>query len=45
MPAPAFDDDVGFLQAVEDLAVEQFVPQAGVEAFRCSRFQGLPGAM
>ena len=28
---PAFDDDLGFAQRVEDLAVEQFVAQAGVE--------------
>jgi hypothetical protein len=26
--APAFDDDLGFTQRVEDLAVEQFVTQA-----------------
>jgi hypothetical protein len=24
--APAFDDDLGFAQALEDLTVEQFVP-------------------
>ena len=28
MTAPAFDDDLGFPQRVEDLAVEQFVSQA-----------------
>ena len=38
MPAPAFDDDLGFPQAVADLAVEQFVPQAGVEAFDVAVF-------
>jgi hypothetical protein len=26
--APALDDDLGFVQGVEDLAVEQFVAQA-----------------
>src|ERR1043166_1037250 len=31
--APAFDDDLGFAQRVEDLAVEQLVAQARVEAF------------
>ena len=30
--APAFDDDLGFAQRVEDLAVEQLVPQACIEA-------------
>jgi len=30
--APGLDDDLGFAQAVEDFAVEQFVAQAGVEA-------------
>ena len=29
---PAFDDDLGFLERVEDLAVEQLVAQLGVEA-------------
>ena len=32
MPPPALDDDLGLPQRVEDLAVEQFVPQSGVEA-------------
>ena len=32
MAPPALDDDLRLLQRVEDLAVEQFVPQAGVEA-------------
>jgi len=32
VPPPAFDDDLGFAQRVEDLAVEQLVAQAGVEA-------------
>ncbi len=31
--APAFDDDLGFAQGVEDLAVEQLVAQTRVEAF------------
>lgn len=30
--APLFDDDLGLLQCVEDFAVEQLVPEAGVEA-------------
>ena len=31
--APAFDDDLGFTQRVEDLAVEQFVTQARIKTF------------
>jgi hypothetical protein len=31
MDAPLFDDHLGFLEAVEDLAVEQFVPKLPVE--------------
>ncbi len=27
MPSPALDDDPGFLERVEDLPVEQFVPE------------------
>src|SRR5918994_4974333 len=32
MPSPALDDDLGFLERVEDLAVEQLVPELRVEA-------------
>src|SRR4051812_1319485 len=32
MPAPALDDDLRLAKSVEDLAVEQFVPQPGIEA-------------
>ena len=32
MASPAFDDDLGFAQCVEDLAVEQFISQARIEA-------------
>jgi len=31
--APALDDDLGFAQRVEELAVEQLVAQAGIETF------------
>jgi len=31
VPPPAFDDDLGLAQSVEDLAVEQFVTQPRVE--------------
>ena len=29
---PLVDDDLGLLEAVEDLAVEQLVPEPGIEA-------------
>ena len=32
VPAPLLDDDGGFFKSVEDLAIEQFVPEAGIEA-------------
>jgi hypothetical protein len=32
VPLPASEDDLGLAQAVEDLAVEQFIPSLGVEA-------------
>ena len=32
VPAPLLDDDAGFFKSVEDLAIEQFVPEAGIEA-------------
>ncbi len=41
VPSPAFDDDFGFPKRVEDLAVEQFVSQARVEALDIAV---LPGA-
>ena len=42
---PALDDDLGFTQRVEDLAVEQFVTKTSVEALDEPFSQGLPGAM
>src|SRR4029077_18287879 len=39
--SPALDDDLGLAQTVEDLAVEQLVAKAGVEAFNVAV---LPGA-
>ena len=32
MDAPFLDDDLSFLEGVEDLAIEQFVSEASVEA-------------
>jgi hypothetical protein len=31
--APLADDDLSFLEAVEDLAIEQFVAKLAIEAF------------
>ena len=33
---PLFDDDLCLLQGVEDFAIKQFVPEAGIEAFTVS---------
>ncbi len=32
VPPPSFDQHLGFLQRVEDLAIEQLVPQLSIEA-------------
>ena len=34
--SPLFDDDFGLLECVEDFAVKQLVPDAGVEALAVS---------
>ena len=39
--SPALDDDLGLAQSVEDLAVEQLIAKAGVEALDVAV---LPGA-
>ena len=36
MTAPVFDEYLSLEQRVEDLAVEEFIPEAGVEAFAVS---------
>src|ERR1700722_2553413 len=41
--APLLDQNFGFLQAVEDFAVEQFVPQLAVEAFAIAVLPGTAG--
>ncbi len=41
--APALDDDFGFSQRVEDLAIGQLVPQARIEAFDIAVFPGAAG--
>ena len=33
MPSPAFNDDLCFLERIEDFSVEQFITEFGVEAF------------
>jgi hypothetical protein len=37
---PSFDDGLGFLQRVEDLAIEQFVTKLRVEALNEARRRG-----
>ena len=37
---PTFDDDLGLLESVEDLAVEKFVPELRVEALAISVLPG-----
>ena len=39
VPSPAFDQNLSLVQGREDLAVEQFVPEPGVEALAVT---GLP---
>jgi len=38
--SPFFDDDLRLFQVVEDLAIKQFVPEAGIEAFAVSILPG-----
>ncbi len=38
LATPSFDEDFGLLQGVEDLAVEELVPQVGIEAFNVAVF-------
>ena len=38
--APLFDEDLGFLEAAEDFAIEQLVPRLAVEAFAIAVFPG-----
>ena len=41
--APLLDEDLGLLQAVEDFAIEQLVPQLAVEAFAIAVLPGAAG--
>ena len=41
--APLLDDDSGFLQAVEDLSIEQFIAQFSVEGFAVAVLPGTTG--
>jgi len=36
MPAPGFDDDLSFLQRIEDLPVQELIAQSGIEGFGLS---------
>jgi hypothetical protein len=40
MDAPFFDDDLGFPEAVEDLTVQQFVPEFTVEGLAVAVLPG-----
>ena len=40
---PAFDDHLGFAQAINDLPVERLVAQAGIEAFDIAILPGASG--
>ena len=33
---PLFDDDLSLFEGIEDLPIEQFVPEAGIEGFAVS---------
>ena len=39
-----FNDDLSLLEAAEDFAVEQFIPESGVETFAAAFLQGEPGS-
>ena len=36
VPPPLFDDDLSLLQGIEDLPIQQFVPEAGIEGLAVS---------
>ena len=38
--APAFDDDLGLLERIEDLAIEELVPEPGIEALAIAVLPG-----
>src|SRR5271156_3737729 len=40
--APLANDDLSFLQAIEDLTVQQFVAKLAIEAFAIAVFPGTP---
>lgn len=40
--APGFDQNPGLLQHAEDLAIEKFIPQAGIEALDIAVLPGTP---
>jgi hypothetical protein len=43
--APSLDNDRCPLQAVEDLTVEQLIPELAIEALAIAVLPGLPGSM
>ena len=40
VPPPLFDDDLRLLQAVEDLPIQKFIPEAGIEGLAVSVLPG-----
>ena len=42
---PFLDRDLSLLEAVNALAVEQFITEPGVEAYATTGFRGDPGSM
>jgi len=40
VPSPLLNDDPGFLQAVEDLSVQELVAEPGIEALAVSVLPG-----
>ncbi len=43
VPSPALDHDLCLLERVENLAIQEFVPQASVEALDMAFSHGEPG--
>ncbi len=43
VPAPLFDDDLSLFEGIEDLPIEQFVPEAGIEGLAIAVLPGRAG--
>ena len=40
VPPPLFDDDLSLFEGIEDLPIQQFVPEAGIEGLAVSVLPG-----